>query len=305
MNRIPGGVYPVMITPFTDENTIDWATVDGIVEFYARMGCQGIFAVCQSSEMFCLSEDERVELARRVARTARGRMCVVASGHTSDAIEDQIRELTRVSQTGVDAVVMISNRLAAKGESDEIAIANMRRILDALPGVTFGMYECPHPYRRPLTDGMLEAMAETGRFSFIKDTCCDAALIAHRLKVLDGRIQLFNANAATILDSLRDGADGFSGIMANYHPDLYVWLGEHFREQPEKARKLAAALSVMSAAESHCHPVDAKYHMDRVGVPMRLHVRNQDESKFGPLDRRFVDDLIILEDAVRQRLAEK
>ena len=167
------------------------------------------------------------------------------------------------------------------------------------------MYECPHPYRRPLTDGMLEAMAETGRFSFIKDTCCDAALIAHRLKVLDGRIQLFNANAATILDSLRDGADGFSGIMANYHPDLYVWLGEHFREQPEKARKLAAALSVMSAAEAHCHPVDAKYHMDRVGVPMRLHVRNQDESKFGPLDRRFVDDLIILEDAVRQRLAEK
>ena len=145
----------------------------------------------------------------------------------------------------------------------------------------------------------------SGRFSFIKDTCCDAALIAHRLKVLDGRIQLFNANAATILDSLRDGADGFSGIMANYHPDLYVWLGEHFREQPEKARKLAAALSVMSAAEAHCHPVDAKYHMDRVGVPMRLHVRNQDESKFGPLDRRFVDDLIILEDAVRQRLAEK
>ena len=140
MNRIPGGVYPVMITPFTDENTIDWATVDGIVEFYARMGCQGIFAVCQSSEMFCLSEDERVELARRVARTARGRMCVVASGHTSDAIEDQIRELTRVSQTDVDAVVMISNRLAAKDESDEIAIANMRRILDALPGVTFGMY---------------------------------------------------------------------------------------------------------------------------------------------------------------------
>ena len=105
-----------------------------------------------------------------------------------------------MSQTGVDAVVMISNRLAAKDESDEIAIANMRRILDALPGVTFGMYECPHPYRRPLTDGMLEAMAETGRFSFIKDTCCDAALIAHRLKVLDGRIQLFNANAATILD---------------------------------------------------------------------------------------------------------
>ena len=303
MNRIPGGVYPVMITPFTDENTIDWATVDGIVEFYARMGCQGIFAVCQSSEMFCLNEDERVELARRVARTARGRMCVVASGHTSDAIEDQIRELTRVSQTGVDAVVMISNRLAAKDENDEIAIANMRRILDALPGVTFGMYECPHPYRRPLTDGMLEAMAETGRFSFIKDTCCDAALIAHRLKVLDGRIQLFNANAATILDSLRDGADGFSGIMANYFPDLLVWMYENYRAQPERARRLSSMLSIMSLVEGCGHPAAAKYHMNRIGVPMEIFCRSIDaEERFGYLNRHAIDDLLNMEKEVREWL---
>ena len=303
MNRIPGGVYPVMITPFTDENTIDWATVDGIVEFYARMGCQGIFAVCQSSEMFCLSEDERVELARRVARTARGRMCVVASGHTSDAIEDQIRELTRVSQTGVDAVVMISNRLAAKDESDEIAIANMRRILDALPGVTFGMYECPHPYRRPLTDGMLEAMAETGRFSFIKDTCCDAALIAHRLKVLDGRIQLFNANAAPILDSLRDGADGFSGIMANFHPDLLVWLYENYRAQPEKARRLSALLSIMSLVEGCSHPAGAKYHMNKIGVSMEIGCRSINAAeRFGYLERHAIDDLLVMEEVVREWL---
>ena len=97
MNRIPGGVYPVMITPFTDENTIDWATVDGIVEFYTRMGCQGIFAVRASSEIPCLSEDERVELARRVARTARGRMCVVASGHTGRHRGSDSRAYARVS----------------------------------------------------------------------------------------------------------------------------------------------------------------------------------------------------------------
>ena len=299
MVRIPKGVYPVMITPFTDDNAIDWAAVDNIVEFYARMGCQGIFAVCQSSEMFLLSEDERVELAERVARAAAGRMCVVASGHISESMDDQIRELKRISRTGVDAVVMISNRLAAPEESDDVAIAHMRALLDALPGVAFGMYECPHPYKRPLTDRLLEAMAESGRFAFIKDTCCDAETIAHRVELLAGRVQLFNANAATMLESLLSGADGFSGIMANYHPDLYVWLIEHYRDKPEAARKLAAALSVMSAAEGHCHPVCAKYHMDRVGVPMKLHARSRDEAEFGYLDRHFIDDLIVAEDALR------
>lgn len=101
MLRIPDGVYPVMITPFTDKNTIDWSAVDGIVEFYAKHGCQGIFAVCQSSEMFYLTEDERAELAARVVKASAGRMCVVASGHISEKIEDQIRELRRIADSEI------------------------------------------------------------------------------------------------------------------------------------------------------------------------------------------------------------
>lgn len=305
MNKIPNGVYPVMITPFTAENTIDWDGVDRIVEFYARMGCQGIFAVCLTSEMFLLSEDERVALAARVVKASAGCMCVVASGHVSDALDDQIRELARISQTGVDAVVMIANRLAAEGEDDDVAIGNMRRILDALPNVRFGMYECPSPYRRPLTDRLLEALAESGRFAFIKDTCCDAEKMAHRIRLLDGRVQLFNANAATALESLRAGASGFSGIMANYHPDLYVWLIDQFKAQPEKAEKLSAALSVLSAAEGYHHPVDTKYHMNRIGVPMNLRSRCCEESVFSRLDRHFIDDMLVLEDEIRALLAEK
>ena len=36
MNKIPGGIYPVMITPFTADNQIDYNAVDRIVEFYAQ-----------------------------------------------------------------------------------------------------------------------------------------------------------------------------------------------------------------------------------------------------------------------------
>ena len=105
MKRIPRGVYPVMITPYTPDNKIDFSAVDEIIEFYIRGGCPGVFAVCQSSEMFFLSEDERVSLARRVVKAANGRLCVVASGHVSDSLSDQIRELGRIAETGVDACV--------------------------------------------------------------------------------------------------------------------------------------------------------------------------------------------------------
>ncbi len=301
MNKIPGGIYPVMITPFTADNQIDYDAVDRIVEFYAQGGCHGIFAVCQSSEMFWLTENEREKLAARVVKASAGRMCVVASGHISERIEDQIRELRRIAATGVNAVVMISNRLASPDESDDALIARMKTILDAIPGVTFGMYECPHPYKRMLTPKVLEAMAETGRFTFIKDTCCDAELIAERIKLLDGRIQLFNANCATALETFESGADGFSGIMANYHPDLLVWLYENFRARPEKARELSSMLSVMSLVEGCGHPAATKYHMNLVGVPMEIRCRsiNADE-RFGKLDRHAIDDLAQIEEVIRK-----
>ena len=302
MSKIASGIYPVMITPFTADNQVDYEAVDQMMEFYARGGCQGVFAVCQSSEMFCLTEEERVKLAARVVKAAAGRMCVVASGHISDRMEDQIRELRRVSETGVDAVVMISNRLAGKDEPDEVLIQNMHRILDAIPGVTFGMYECPYPYKRLLTPKVLEAMAETGRFTFIKDTCCDADLIARRIALLHGRIQLFNANCATALETLQSGADGFSGIMANFHPDLLVWMYENYRQQPEKARQLSAMLSVMSMAEGCQHPIGAKYHMNLVGVPMELRCRVKNADCFDKMDRHTIEDLKTMEGVVRQWL---
>lgn len=303
MEKIAKGVYPVMITPFTADNQVDWEAVDQIVEFYAKLGCDGIFAVCQSSEMFFLTEDEREQLAARVVKASAGRMCVVASGHISDAIEDQICELRRVAATGVNAVVMISNRLAAKDESDDVLIANMHRILDEVPDVPFGMYECPCPYKRLLTPKVLEAMAETGRFRFIKDTCCDAKLIAERVRLLNGRIQLFNANCATFLETLKDGADGFSGIMANYHPDLLVWLYQNYQKQPEKARELSSMLSVMSLVERCGHPAAVKYHMNLIGIPMELKCRSIDaETHFGPLDRHAIDDLLVMEGVVREWL---
>lgn len=303
MHKIPGGIYPVMITPFTADNQVDYEAVDRIVKFYAQSGCHGIFAVCQSSEMFCLTQDECVRLAARVVEAAAGRMAVVASGHTADRLGEQIAGLKRMAATGVDAVVMISNRLASPEESDDALIARMNTILEAVPDVVFGMYECPYPYKRLLSARVLEAMAQSGRFTFIKDTCCSAPLIAERMRLLDGRVQLFNANCATALEALEAGADGFSGIMANFHPDLLVWMYENYREQPEKARRLSSMLSIMSLVESCGHPAAAKYHMNRVGVPMEIACRSIDAAeRFGYLNRHAVDDLLGVEREVRQWL---
>lgn len=295
MNNIRNGVYPTMITPYNADGSVDMGAVDALVEWYAAGQVDGIFAVCQSSEMFYLSEDERVALAQRVVDKAGDRMCVVASGHISDSPADQARELKRMRDTGAQAIVMVSNRFAAADEDDDAMLRNLDALMNAVPDVPLGMYECPYPYKRLLSERVLEEMAASGRFAFIKDTCCDAELIARRVELLGDRVGLFNANSATLLDTLKAGCAGFSGIMANFHPTLYQWLYRNWRTQPEKAERLSAFLSLASGIERGLYPTAAKYHMNKTGVSMSIRCRHQKEEAFTPLLRREMDDLYTLE----------
>ena len=181
MRSIEYGAVPTMITPYTEDGKIDWAAVEALVEWYWKEGCEGIFASCQSSEIWFLSEDDRVKLAKTVKDTAdrlakedpsRPPMVIVASGHTSDSREDQIRELTRVAETGVDAVILITNRMDIANTDEETWIRKTETLVASLPDVPLGLYECPLPYKRLLTPGMLRYCVDSGRFRFIKDRRC-------------------------------------------------------------------------------------------------------------------------------------
>jgi 4-hydroxy-tetrahydrodipicolinate synthase len=131
-----------------------------------------------------------------------------------------------------------------------------------------GIYEIPVPYKRLITDEELEFMAKSGRFAFIKDTCCDMEIMRRRAEIVKGYdFKLFNANAATVLDTLRIGYAGFSGIMANIHPSLYVWLFEHQNEA--LADRIIHYIAMTSVIEARCYPIIAKrYLREYIGLPI-------------------------------------
>ncbi|MGI5893786.1 MAG: dihydrodipicolinate synthase family protein [Candidatus Merdivicinus sp.] len=271
---IRDGVWVTMLTPFTADNQVDYPALEAMVEWYAAAGVDGLFSVCQSSEMFFLTADEREKIGRFVVEKAAGRMQVVVSGHISDGIEDQIAELRRAASCGADAVVLVSNRLAGPEESEEVWKQNAARILEAVPDCDFGIYECPYPYKRLLSPSLLRWCAETGRFSFLKDTSCDLAQIREKLAAVKGTpLKLFNANSATLLPSLQAGASGFCGVMANFHPELYVRLTHRWQQEPETAEILQHFAAVASFIERQDYPHNAKFHMSLCGLPVGMHCR--------------------------------
>lgn len=303
-NKFKDGVWPVMLTPFTEENEVDYDALGKLVDWYIENGVAGLFAVCQSSEMFFLNLEERVKIARFVKERSDGRVPVVASGHISDSISDQAEELNAIAETGADAVILLTNRLAQKEESDETWLNNLKILLKELPEeLALGFYECPYPYKRIISPELLKWCADTGRFYFIKDTSCSIENMSRKLESIKGsNLKLFNANSSTLLETLELGASGFSGVMANFHADLYVWLCKNYREEPEKARILADFLTIASMIERQVYPVNAKYCQKQLGNFSSLYTRTKEEKLLNDTGKLEIDQLMRLTDYMRRQL---
>ena len=74
-------LWPVMLTPFTASGEVDYDALARMIDWYEEAGTTGLFAICQSSEVFYLSLAERVKIASFVKK--RAHVPVIASGHTS------------------------------------------------------------------------------------------------------------------------------------------------------------------------------------------------------------------------------
>lgn len=309
--QLQSGVYPTMITPYQN-GKIDYEAVEKLVEWYWKKGCDGIFAVCQSSEILYLSLEERVQLtrtvvqcARRLAKEDQSRkpMCIVASGHISNSFEDQARELNAIAAEQPDVLVLITNRMDIEDTSDAKWIADAERLIACLPReIPLGLYECPKPYKRLLTENMIRWCAANGRFCFVKDTCCDATLIRQRLEWCRGSdLMLFNANAQTMLESAKDGCSGYCGVMANFHPELYTRLLKPEALNSRPTALLQDFLGLAATIENLTYPCCAKYYLDRYeGIPMEYTARSADAEPLTDYQKSCVDQLAELAEHIKR-----
>lgn len=273
------GIVAVMLTPFTSDNQIDYQGLEKLIDWYIDNGTDALFAVCQSSEMLFLSLEERVSLSKFVVDYTKGRVPVISSGHISTEINDQINELTAIADTGVDALILVSNRLDPDNEGTETFLRNLNTLMDALPKeVPLGLYECPVPYRRLLSDEEVQYCANTGRFVVLKDVSCDLETIKRRAKLVKNTpFTIINANATIAYEAMQHGSKGFCGVFTNFHPDLYNWLYHHSQTEPEFAKKLALSLSFSAVTETLGYPKNAKIFHQKRGTFNSPHCRVTDD----------------------------
>ncbi|MBM3792831.1 MAG: dihydrodipicolinate synthase family protein [Acidobacteria bacterium] len=77
------GVFPIVVTSFHDDGSIDFASLDRLVDHLLSQGAHGLGLFGNASEGYTLLGSERAAMLERIAKRVNGRVpLVVSSGHT-------------------------------------------------------------------------------------------------------------------------------------------------------------------------------------------------------------------------------
>ena len=270
---------PVMLTPFKQNGEIDFDGLTRLTEFYIQAGAKGLFANCQSSEMFHLSNEERLQVVRHTIKIASGRVPVVAVGNFGTTIAKQADFIHKVYDTGVKAVIIVTGLIAEANEDNKIFDERIFELFNLTGKIPLGFYECPEPYKRILSAEQLEKFVATGRIIYHKDTCLDIEMVKDKLKAINGSdtFGLYDAYAVNAVASLKAGAEGLSCIQGNFFPELIVWLCDHFNDinAAEDVTKVQKFLTDNMDVIHYAYPIVAKYYLQKRGLNISIFSRTK------------------------------
>ena len=286
---------PVMITPFNLKAKVDLDVVSNLIDFYLAAGVKGFFANCLSSEMYSITEDERLELTQHIVRYVNGRVPVVATGSFGLTVSDKAAFTKKIYDTGINAVILITGHYANVEDSDDVLLKNFETMFKLTGNIPLGMYECPAPYKRIIGPDVFKTLLSANRLVYHKDTSIELEKVKAKIDIVKetkSNLEFFDAHSPNAMYSLQMGAKGMSSISGNFYPEILVWMVNNANDpaMQEEVKWLQAEISRVDPLIHIAYPMSAKYFLRKRGLPVRT-ISRATALELTPEQKKTLDDI--------------
>jgi 4-hydroxy-tetrahydrodipicolinate synthase len=223
------GVFPALVTPFTDDGTaISEERLRGYCDFLIESGVSGLFALGTTGEWPLLTEAERAAGARIVAEQARGRVPVIA--HVGAHATGQAARLAAgAREAGVDAVSLVSPPFFPL--DDDALFDHFTSVARTVAGLPVFLYNIPEYAGNDISAQLFLRVAKAvDNVVGMKYSGDSLPLFREYRRAMGAGFSLFNGNDSLALPALHEGADGLVSGNASAFPELLVALHAAFRQ---------------------------------------------------------------------------
>jgi 4-hydroxy-tetrahydrodipicolinate synthase len=99
------GIYPILQTPFREDDTIDVAALRNELEFVIAAGTHGVCWPQAGSEFWLLTDDERYEIAELIVSVVAGRLPVILGVQSTNHWRTALEFARHAELIGADGII--------------------------------------------------------------------------------------------------------------------------------------------------------------------------------------------------------
>jgi 4-hydroxy-tetrahydrodipicolinate synthase len=214
--NIPRGSLVAIVSPMTDDGTLDLNALRRLVDWHIAEGTDGIVVVGTTGESPTVDYDEHCLLIRTVVDQAAGRIPVIAgtgANSTSEAIELSECAKTAGAVAGL-SVVPYYNKPAQEG-----LYQHYRRIAEAVD-LPLILYNVPGRTVADLANDTVLRLAEVAGVAGIKDATGNMERASDLLRRAPAHLAVYSGDDASALPFMLLGGHGTISVTANVAPKL-------------------------------------------------------------------------------------
>ena len=220
------GVYPILVTPFDEQERVDVESLQNLVDFQIAAGVHGL-GIALGAEVPKLTESERSLVLRTVVEQVRGRVPVVMNtGGASTAMTVHYSRMA--ADDGADALMIIP---AAVNVGNEALVAFYKAVSDAVDLPVF-IQDISHLHVS--ADAALRIAEACPTVRYIKvESHPTPVMVAETARKASHVLTVFGgAGGGFLIEELRRGSQGtMPGCSC---PEAFVQLWEQFHSGDEK-----------------------------------------------------------------------
>ena len=279
------GSIVALITPMKPDGDVDWAAMDGLIDWHLESGTHAIVPVGTTGESATLDHDEHKRVVEHALRRVDGRIPIVA-GTGSNSTAEAIELTAAAAKTGADACLLVTpyyNKPTPEG-----LYQHYRAISEAVD-VPIVLYNVPPRTSCDMRAETVARVAQLENVVGIKEACGDAGRVGEiREAVEDDDFIVLSGEDSQSLQMMDLGAVGCISVTANVLPGrMSEFCTAYLEGDTSRARELDEQLQpIHEILFVETSPIPTKWAlhmMGRVDTGIRL--------PLVPLSASHIDEL--------------
>jgi 4-hydroxy-tetrahydrodipicolinate synthase len=258
------GSMVALVTPMFDDGSLDFESLDRLIEFHVENKTDAIIAVGTTGESATLDEEEHCTTIKRAVKTAAGRIPIIAgtgSNSTTEAIG-----LTRCAMdAGADACLLVTpyyNKPTQEG-----LYLHYRAVAEAV-GIPQILYNVPGRTAVDMQPETVARLAELPNIIGIKEATGNLDRAKTILEMCGDKIDVYSGDDATAMELILLGAKGDISVTANVAPRaMHDMCEASLQGDKERAQQINAPLmGLHKNLFLEANPIPVKWALYEMGL---------------------------------------